>query len=54
MNDLDKNAAELGIGGHLAPEKDEEGYRQRMKQRKEVQRKRLEKRNQSKGLIIVF
>ena len=51
---LDQKAIDLGIGGKLAPENDEDRYRQRMEKRKEVQRKRLEKRNQSKGLIIVF
>ena len=52
--DLDKSAAELGMGGLLAPEKDERGYRMRMQRRQEVQRKRLEERNQEKGLVIVF
>ena len=54
MSKLDSNAEEIGMGGHLAPEKDEDGYRQRMKRRKEIQRQRLEERNQEKGLIIVF
>ncbi len=51
---LDQNAIELGMGGLLAPEKDEEGYKRRMKQRKEVQRQRLQQRNQKKGLILIF
>jgi len=54
INELDKNASKIGIGGYLAPEADESGYRQRMKRRKEVQLKRLEERKKEKGLIIVF
>ena len=54
INDLDDHAKELGMGGHLAPEGNENGYRQRMQQRKHVQKKRLEQRSQTKGLIIVF
>ena len=54
MNDLDQNAAEIGMGGHLGPKTNEEGYRQRMKQRKEVQQKRLEERQREKGLTIIF
>ena len=49
MKDLDQHAVEIGMGGHLSPEKDEEGYRHRMKRRKEVQQKRLEQRNQEKS-----
>ena len=29
-NDLDQSAAELGMGGKLAPETDDAGYRKRM------------------------
>ncbi len=54
MNNLDRNASEIGMGGHLAPETNEDSYRQRMQRRKEVQRQRVEKRKQEKGLIIVF
>ncbi len=50
---LDKDAAEIGMGGELAPEKDSKNYRLRMQRRKEVQSKRLEQRNKEKGLIIV-
>mgnify|MGYP003956076277 CR=1 FL=1 len=54
MNDLDKNASTIGMGGHLGPKTNEKGYREKMKQRKEVQRKRLEGRQKEKGLIIIF
>ena len=32
---LDQSAAELGMGGHLAPEKDDAGYRKRMERRQD-------------------
>ena len=53
-NNLDQAAAELGMGGKLAPETDDSGYRKRMERRQEVQRQRLEERNKEKGLILVF
>ena len=53
-NTLDTSAADLGMGGHLAPEKDEAGYRKRMERRQEVQRQRVEERNKEKGLVLVF
>ena len=53
-NSLDTSAAELGMGGHLAPEKDDAGYRKRMERRQEVQRQRVEERNKEKGLVLVF
>ena len=53
-NNLDQFAEEIGIGGYLAPEKDQKKYKERMQKRKEIQTKRLEKRNKEKGLIIVF
>jgi cob(I)alamin adenosyltransferase len=52
--DLDATAAELGMGGGLAPERDEEAYRRRMARRQEVQRQRVEERNLEKGLVLVF
>ncbi len=52
--DLDKTASELGMGGQLAPEKDSQGYRNRMKRRQEIQRERVMQRNNEKGLILVF
>ena len=51
---LDQSAAELGMGGHLAPEQDDAGYRKRMERRQEVQRQRVEERNKEKGLVMVF
>ena len=42
------------MGGHLAPEKDDAGYRKRMERRQEVQRQRVEERNKEKGLVLVF
>ena len=53
-NNLDQTAAELGMGGHLAPEPDDAGYRKRMERRQEVQRQRVEERNKEKGLVLVF
>ena len=38
---LDSQAKELGMGGKLSPESDEISYKKRMKQRKEIQSKRL-------------
>ena len=53
-NSLDTSAAELGMGGHLAPETDDAGYRKRMERRQEVQRQRVGERNKEKGLVLVF
>ena len=53
-NNLDQTAAELGMGGNLAPEQDDAGYRKRMERRQQVQRQRVEERNKEKGLILVF
>ena len=41
---LDIKAKELGIGGKLSPETDENLYKKRMQKRKEVQSKRLQVR----------
>ena len=51
---LDQTAAELGMGGNLAPEQDDAVYRKRMERRQQVQRQRVEQRNREKGLILVF
>ena len=51
---LDQLAAELGPGGALAPERDQEAYRKRMARRQEVQRQRVSERNREKGLVLVF
>ena len=53
-NDLDQSAAELGMGGKLAPETDDAGYRKRMERRQQVQKQRVEERNKEKGLVLVF
>ena len=54
LKNLDKNASDIGIGGYLAPEKDQENYQKRMQQRKEIQRERVESRSKEKGLVLVF
>ena len=53
-SNLDQAAADLGMGGNLAPEADDSGYRKRIERRQEVQRQRVEERNREKGLILVF
>jgi cob(I)alamin adenosyltransferase len=52
--DLDRQAADLGPGGALAPEADPDGYRRRMARRREVQRQRVGERDLEKGLVLVF
>jgi cob(I)alamin adenosyltransferase len=51
---LDLQAEELGPGGDLAPEVDQEAYRRRMQRRREVQQQRVGERNLEKGLVLVF
>lgn len=51
---LDREAAELGPGGDLAQEADQESYRRRMARRKQVQQQRVGERNREKGLVLVF
>jgi cob(I)alamin adenosyltransferase len=51
---LDQAAAELGMGGDLAPEASADAYRRRMARRKEVQKQRVGERNLEKGLVLVF
>ena len=51
---LDRQAEELGPGGDLAPEADQEAYRRRMQRRREVQQQRVGERNLEKGLVLVF
>ena len=53
-SDLDRQATDLGMGGHLAPETDDAGYRRRMERRQEVQKQRVGERNKEKGLVLVF
>ena len=52
--DLDQAARELGMGGDLAPERDQQGYQRRMERRREVQRQRVAERDLEKGLVLVF
>jgi cob(I)alamin adenosyltransferase len=52
--DLDAQAGRLGMGGDLAPERDEEAYRRRMQRRRQVQQQRLAERRVEKGLVLVF
>ena len=54
INNLDKEATSLGMGGNLSPEVDEKLYKERMQKRKEIQSKRIKERNLEKGLVIVF
>ena len=51
---LDSQAKELGIGGKLSPDSDENSYKKRMQQRKDIQSERLQIRKNKKGLLIVF
>ena len=51
---LDNQAKELGMGGKLSPESDENSYKKRMQQRKEIQAERMQIRKTKKGLLIVF
>ena len=53
LNNLDKSAEEIGMGGNLIPNISEEKYRKRMEKRKELQTQRLKERNKEKGLIII-
>jgi len=53
LNNLDKSAEEIGMGGNLIPNITEEKYRERMGKRKEIQTQRLKERNKEKGLIII-
>ena len=53
LNNLDKSAESIGMGGNLIPNITEEKYRERMKKRKEVQTQRLKERNKEKGLIVI-
>ena len=54
ISSLDNQAKEIGMGGNLSPDSDEDSYKKRMKKRKDIQSKRLKIRSQKKGLVIVF
>ena len=53
LNNLDKSAERIGMGGNLTPNISEEKYRERMQKRKEVQIQRLKERDKEKGLVII-
>ena len=53
LNNLDKRAEEIGIGGNSIPNITEEKYRKRMEKRKDIQAQRVKERSKEKGLIIV-
>ena len=53
LNNLDKSAEKIGMGGNLMPNITEEKYKERMQKRKEIQTQRLKERNKEKGLIII-
>jgi len=53
-DDLDALAAEIGPGGALAPEREQQAYQARMQRRQQVQRQRVGERNLEKGLVLVF
>ena len=53
LNNLDKEAESIGMGGYLIKEITEEKYKRRMEKRKEVQLERLKERDKEKGLIII-
>ena len=54
LQSLDKESERLGIGGFSNNFSNEDKYRRRMQQRKEVQSKRVSERGMEKGLKIVF
>jgi cob(I)alamin adenosyltransferase len=51
---LDSQAKEIGMGGKLSPDSDENSYKKRMQQRKDIQSERLQIRKTKKGLLLVF
>ena len=51
---LDSQAKELGMGGKISPDSDENSYKKRMQRRKDIQSERVQIRNSKKGLLIVF
>ena len=53
LNNLDKTAKEIGMGGNLIPNITDEKYQKRMEKRREVQIQRVKERDKEKGLIII-
>ncbi len=54
LESLDQESERLGIGGFSNKNSNEDKYKKRMQQRKEVQSKRVSERGLEKGLKIVF
>tara|TARA_Y100001970_G_scaffold282060_1_gene394137 strand:- start:275 stop:970 length:696 start_codon:yes stop_codon:yes gene_type:complete len=54
IQNLDKEALRLGIGGNNSPENSEKKYKERMQKRKNIQLERMSLRQDKKGLVIVF
>ena len=54
IENLDKEALKLGIGGKVSPENDELIYKKRMQQRQNIQLERINLRKDKKGLVIVY
>ena len=54
IKNLDQKSNEIGMGGYLFKNKDEDAYRQRMVKRKEIQQNRVKQRSEEKGLILIF
>ena len=54
ISKLDNQAKQLGMGGNFSPENDEESYKKRMQQRKDIQLQRIKTKKTKKGLLIVF
>ena len=51
---LDNQANKLGMGGKLSPESDENSYKKRMQQRKDIQAERVQIRKAQKRTIDSF
>tara|TARA_B100000965_G_C19507904_1_gene720583 strand:+ start:523 stop:1218 length:696 start_codon:yes stop_codon:yes gene_type:complete len=54
IQNLDREAQNLGLGGKNSPENTEKRYKERMEKRKNIQLERINIRKEKKGLIIVF
>tara|TARA_Y100001970_G_scaffold200773_1_gene244273 strand:- start:43497 stop:44192 length:696 start_codon:yes stop_codon:yes gene_type:complete len=54
IENLDREAQNLGLGGKISPENTEKRYKERMEKRKNIQLERIKIRKEKKGLILVF
>ncbi len=54
IQELDKEAKRLGMGGNQTPDNSERKYKERMQKRKNIQLERINLRSGKKGLVIVF